>query len=133
MAKVTKAKEFMVTVSNKVGSLACLLCDLADAGINMIAMSGSGKGREGSVRFVTDNAAKTARVLKKCGLKAKKGDAVLVELPNKPGAGAKATERLADAGINLASAYVSAVGDKALLVLEVKKPAAAIRALKGRR
>ncbi len=133
MAKAVKAKEFTVGVSNKVGSLACLLCDLADAGINMIALTGTGKGREGTVRFVTDNAAKTARVLKKAGLKAKKGDVVLVELPNKPGAGAKAAERLADAGINLSAAYVSAVGDKALLVLEVKKPAAAIRALKGRR
>jgi hypothetical protein len=129
MAEVTKSREFVVAVPNRVGSLAKLLDVLAEGKINMIALSGEGKGRQGIIRFVTTDAAKTTRVLKKAGIKAKRDDVLVVTLPDKPGKGAALAEALAKAGVNIRSAYGAAAGSKALVVLNVNKTAAASRAI----
>lgn len=130
MAKVTKAKEYAVLVPNKVGSLALLLRELAEGGVNILALSGKGKGRKARIRFVPADAAKTNRVLKRVGLEADRNDVLLVELPDKPGSGARLAEALAEAGVNLDGACGVGVGGKARVVLRVADPVAAARVIR---
>jgi len=131
MAKVTKARELVVTVPNRIGSLAKLLRALADAGVNVVALCGEGKGRQGKIRFVVSDPAKAGRALAKAGIAAEKNDVLLAQLSDKPGTGAQLAENLAAAGVNIKAGYASAIGGKALLVLSVNNMPAASRAIKS--
>jgi hypothetical protein len=130
MAKVVKTKEMIVQVPHKVGALAVLLEALANSGVNLVAMCGQVKGRQGIIRLVTSDAAKAARAVKKVGFPMEKNDVLLVEADEKPGPGAVLASALAKVGVNIHLAYASSTGRSALLVLHVDKPAVAVRALK---
>lgn len=130
MAKIMKTKEMIVHVPHKVGALAVLLESLANSGINLVAMCGQVKGRQGIIRLVTSDAVKAARAIKKIGFPMEKNDVLLVEVDEKPGSGAVLASALAKSGVNIHFSYASSIGTKALLVLQVDKPAVAMRALK---
>ena len=103
------ATQLNLPLKNDIGVLARLCRDLADGGVNLLALSAPEVDREkGVVRLLVPNRDLAARALSKAGYAFEAEDVLFVELTNRPGALAKAVEKLARAGINIRYAYATA-------------------------
>jgi hypothetical protein len=98
-----------LTLENDIGVLARLCRDLAHGGVNLLAISAPEKGQEkGVVRLLVPNRELAAHVLTKAGYAFAADEVLFVELKNRPGALARAAEKLARAGIDVRYAYATA-------------------------
>ncbi len=102
------ATQLNLPLDNEIGTLARLCRDLAHGGVNLLAISAPEAGREGVVRLLVPNRELAARALTKAGYLFAVEEVLFVELKNRPGALAKAVEKLARAGINIRYAYATA-------------------------
>lgn len=103
------ATQLNLALDNDIGVLARLCRDLAHGGVNLLAISAPEKGREKEVvRLLVPNRELAAHVLTKAGYAFAAEDVLFVELTNRPGALARAVEKLARAGINVRYAYATA-------------------------
>jgi hypothetical protein len=104
-----KATQLNLPLDNEIGTLAQLCRDLAHGGVNLLALSASETGRErGTVRLLVPNGELAANALKKAGYVFSSEDVLFVELKNRPGALAKAVEKLARNRIAIRYAYATA-------------------------
>ena len=104
-----KATQLSLPLDNEIGTLARLCRDLADGGVNLLALSAPETGREkGTVRLLVPNGDLAARALTKAGYLFAVDEVLFVELKNRPGALAKAVEKLARARISIRYAYATA-------------------------
>ncbi len=129
-----RAKQLSVSLENKPGRLAHVCRCLADRKVNIIALSVVETSEQGIVRMVVDKPAKAAEMLRKCPMTVTETEVLLLELPNKVGALAQATEKLAKKRINVSYVYGSAGAGarKAPIVVATANIAAAQKALTGR-
>jgi hypothetical protein len=82
---------------------------VAQGGVNLLALSAPGTGREtGTVRLLVPNGGLTARALPKAGDVFSSEDVLFIDLKNRPGALAKAIEKLARTKISVRYAYATA-------------------------
>ena len=95
---------FIVDLKNKPGELAKVAEAIAERGIDITGFTGATCGDSGSVTLVTNDEVATRRVLTEGQWKYRPIELVTVALADKPGSLAKATRRLAQAGINVESA-----------------------------
>ena len=95
---------FLIELDNKVGEVARITEAIAAKGINISGFSGASAGGRGSVVMLAEDEAGTRGVLKEIGCSFKEVEITSVSMPNVPGSLAKATRRLADAGINIEAA-----------------------------
>jgi hypothetical protein len=103
------ATQLNLPLSSEIGVLARLCRDLAQGGVNLLALSAPETDRErGVVRLLVPNRELAERALSKAGYPFEAEDVLFVELTNRPGALAKAVEKLAKAGINIRYAYATA-------------------------
>jgi hypothetical protein len=103
------ATQLNLTLDNEVGTLARLCRDLAHGGVNLLALSAPETGRDtGLVRLLVPNRDLASRALAKAGYAFTADEVLFVELKNRPGALAKAVEKLARAGIAIRYAYATA-------------------------
>ncbi len=104
-----KATQINLPLDNEIGTLARLCRDLADGGVNVLALSAPETGREkGTIRLLVPNGDLAARALKKAGYVLSMEDVLFIEMKNRPGALAKAVEKLARAKISIKYAYATA-------------------------
>jgi hypothetical protein len=104
-----KATQLNLPLDNEIGTLARLCRDLAHEGVNLFALSAPETGREqGTVRLLVTNGEAAARALTKAGYLFASEEVLFIELKNRPGALAKAVEKLARAGIGIRYAYATA-------------------------
>lgn len=104
-----KATQLNLPLDNEIGTLARLCRDLADGGVNVLALSAPETGREkGTVRLLVPNGDLAAKALKKAGYVFAVEEVLFIELKNRPGALAKAVEKLARARISIRYAYATA-------------------------
>jgi hypothetical protein len=102
------ATQLTLTVANDKGTLAKLCRDLAEAGVNLLALSAAERADSaGSIRLLVASPDQAQKALTKAGYAFAVEDVLFVELKNRPGALAKATERLSRAGINIRYAYAT--------------------------
>ena len=102
------ATQLILSLANNTGTLAKLCRDLADAGVNLLALSTEdGIDGAGVIRLLVANPEQAERALAKTGYAFRSEEVLFVELKNRPGALAKATERLSRAGINIRYAYAT--------------------------
>lgn len=102
------ATQLTLTVANDKGTLAKLCRDLAEAGVNLLALSAAERADSaGSIRLLVASPDQAQKALTKAGYAFAAEDVLFVELKNRPGALAKATERLSRAGINIRYAYAT--------------------------
>ncbi|MHC4712851.1 MAG: ACT domain-containing protein [Planctomycetota bacterium] len=129
-----KVKQLSVSLENKPGRLAHVCRCLADRKVNIIALSVVETSEQGIVRMVVDRPAKAAEILRKAPMMVTEKEVLLVQLPNKVGALAQATEKLAKKRINIIYVYGSAGkgARKAPIVIATANIAAAQKALTGR-
>jgi hypothetical protein len=94
---------------------------IAATGVNIIALSAHGAGKDARFLIVTDDNQKAMSALKAKKFNVMEGDAVSVSLSNKVGSAKELAERLAKAGVDLNYCYGSTGnGSEALLVFATK-------------
>lgn len=103
-----KAIQLNLPLDNEIGTLARLCRDLADGGVNVLALSAPETGREGNVRLLVTNGDLATQWLRKAGYVFSVEEVLFIELKNRPGALAKAVEKLARARIGIRYAYATA-------------------------
>ena len=103
------ATQLNLPLDNEVGTLARLCRDLAHGGVNVLALSAPETGGDrGVVRLLVPNREIAERALKKAGYLFAVEQVLFLELKNRPGALAKAVEKLARARIAIRYAYATA-------------------------
>jgi hypothetical protein len=121
---------FVVELPNQPGSLAMIAEAVAERGINITAFAGATSGELGTVSFTTDDESGTRNALGEKGWVYREVPIVRASLDHRPGTLATAARRLADAGINIETVFVSGMeGGKVVVAFGVDTPEAAQRAL----
>lgn len=105
---MAKGFQLALAVDNEVGTLASLCRRLADGGVNLLALSAPEEHARGVVRLLVVNREIASRVLSKAGYRFDVEEVIFVELKNRPGALAKAVEKLARANIDVRYLYATA-------------------------
>ncbi len=112
------AKEFTVLMDDRPGTLGKTCRALADRNVNIIATHSFPIGGKRVVRFVFDNPTTAKAALDSERVPCTESEVVLVKLPHRPGAIARAASRLGDANININYLYCGAEpGTNATLVI----------------
>ena len=127
MLKVTQVT---LSLESKSGVLATVARVLADAGVNITALNAEEAAGRGKLRLLGDAPAKAIAALKAAKYRPTEQTGVTVALDSRPGALAGVAEKLAQAKINIKSAYATtAAGGPATLVLSVPNADKAVQAL----
>lgn len=124
-------KQVSIFLENKKGRLADVTKVLADAGVNMRALSLADTGDFGVLRLIVDDRARCMRALKEHGLAAQETDVVAVEIEDKPGSLHRIVEVLDRENINVEYIYtfVGKRGNSAIAVFRSDETARAVDAL----
>jgi hypothetical protein len=126
------ANQFVVELPNVPGALADLAEALAARGVDLRAIGGGGLGGSSHLIFKTSDDATTSEVLAAGGYTFHEGEALLVEVDDRPGGMARVTRVLADAGVNiLGHLFIGRWADQAQFSFVVDDPARAQAALEG--
>ncbi len=96
-----KARQFSVSLPNQPGMLAQLFGELADGGVNILAVTVLDSSDMGIVRIVVDNPDVAARVLAKESLPFSEKDVLLVKVQNKVGMLARMAATLSYKKVNI--------------------------------
>lgn len=115
-----RAKQLTVCMPNKPGMLATVCRIMADAKVNIRAISVADSKEAGVIRIVADDAKAAGKALEAQGMQVAMTSVRLIELPNKVGALAEWAERLAKRKVNIHYVYGSTppTGRKAVLVVD---------------
>ena len=100
-------KQLIITVDNRVGTLAEVSSVVASSGINLIALCAYAVDNKGVIMFVSDNNNQAKRLLKSKKYDLREEEVILISLKNKPGALQEITEKIADIGIDVTLVYGS--------------------------
>jgi hypothetical protein len=104
-----KATQMNLELENTIGTLAVLCRELADRGVNLLAISAPETNKKtGPIRLLVTNPELADHALTKAGYKFVAEQVLYLEIKNRPGALAKAIERLAQAKIEVRYAYATA-------------------------
>ncbi|MFA6321483.1 MAG: ACT domain-containing protein [Candidatus Omnitrophota bacterium] len=99
-------KELVLTVPNKMGTMANVSKILADHGINVEGVAGYSMGNEAKIMLVADDVLRASDALMKAGFKTiESKEVVVVELQNKVGAMKSLSQKLLDAKIDIRYLY----------------------------
>ena len=125
--------QFSVFLVNKPGVLAQITRRLAEAKLNITAMTLMDASEHGVLRVITTDPHKTRSALADVNLPTTETEVLMIEMPNKSGALADVCGRLALAHINISYAYVTTggPGGKARGVFKVADVKKAMKVLKS--
>ena len=128
-----RTKQFSVTLANRRGRLAKLSRSLADAKVNIIALSVLECTEVGTVRLVVDKPDAAAKALKDAGMPFNLTDVLVATLANKVGVFADVSEKLAKSGVNVNFVYGSTAKGRGQthVVIGCDKHPTAMKALHG--
>lgn len=119
MHNVKIEKELTVTTPNEPGILGRVLGTLANAGVNLKAVSAYADKDKGTFHLITSDYEKAKKCLEVIGYKVKIIDVVTVLIDDRIGAGAEIGALLGNAVIDIDYCYGSSAGlGKALLVFK---------------
>ena len=124
-------KQFSIFMVNKPGVLAQILTEFARAKINITALTVVDSAEHGVLRIVCESADKMREALNQINMQFNETEVLCVTIPNRPGAFAAVTEKLAKAHINIGYAYCTAgaKGGKTTAVIKVADVKKAIKVL----
>jgi hypothetical protein len=113
---MAKAKQIIIKVADRPGSVAEAIRALAGAKVNILSILGWNES--GTLQIVVDNPRAAKKALGAANVQFKESTAEVIELPNKPGTLLKYLEKLANKGINLQSiaAVTSKKATKAVVI-----------------
>jgi hypothetical protein len=116
-----RVRQVSVFAENRPGRLQAILTPLAEAGINIRALTIADSADFGVVRMILDDTEAGQRALREAGFTIMVGDVLAVEVPDKPGGFLRSlVEPLARAGVNVEYVYAFADNPEqhALIVLK---------------
>ena len=124
-------EQLSVFVENKPGKLVEALEILAQAGIDLRALSLADTADFGILRIIADKPLDALNALQNAGYLVRSNDVIPVSVSDKPGGLAAVLRILADAGIDVeyTYAFVAHARDKAYVILRVADNNAAVRIL----
>lgn len=124
-------RQFTVPLENKPDRLVNVCGTLAKEKLNLTAVTVANQHDRGVLRLVTDNMAKTRKVLTAINVPFLEDDVLLVPMTNRPGALANVCERLAEEHINIDYAYSSAASQngKSVGIFKTSNPARSLKLL----
>ena len=99
------AKQLIVAVDNRVGTLAEVTNVISSSEINLIAVCAQAVDNKGFIMFVSEDNKQAQKLLKRKKYDVREEEVVLVTLDNKPGALRSMSEKIANYGIDLTLLY----------------------------
>ena len=102
-----RTQQLSVTLPNRKGQLGKLTRCLADAKVNIVAVSVLECTEQGTVRLVVDKPAEAAKALRKAGMAPIQTNVLVAAMPNKIGTLAGVAAKLAAKGVSIKFAYGS--------------------------
>jgi hypothetical protein len=128
-----RTKQLSVSLPNRSGQLAKLSQVLADAKVNIVALSVAESTEAGTVRLVADKPKEAAEALKKAGMAPIQTNVLVLSVPNRVGMLAEVCQKLTKKKVNINFIYGSTGRGRgaAQLVLRCPNLAAARSALRG--
>ncbi len=125
-------QQISVFVENREGRVASVTRCLADAGVNVRAMSMADAPDFGIFRFVVDDPAAAKRALRSSGFLIDSTELVGVEVPDRPGGLADVLATLASARLNVEYMYAYQINSfgSAVILFRFEDPAEATAALR---
>jgi hypothetical protein len=128
-----RTTQLTLRLESRPGTLATLARILADAGVNITALSAPETSGRGKIRLLVNDPVRAKRALRKANYRATEEPVFTLRLRNKPGALARVTARLAKERINVRSIYATTAGrGSAVAVLTVGGNARKARRALGR-
>lgn len=126
-------KQLSVFVENKSGRLAKITSIIAQAGIDIRALSVADTTNFGILRLIVNKPDEAEKVLKEAGLTVSLTNVIAIGIPDVAGGLSKAISVLADAGITVEYmyAFLSRNDGKAYVILRVEDNDIAINILKN--
>jgi len=123
--------QFSVFMVNKPGVLAQAAQQLAQAKINVLAMTVMDSSEHGVLRLVAADVGRARAALRRLNLPTTEAEVLMVEMPNRPGALADICMRFAHAHINISYAYCTTggAGGKARAVFKLADTRKALKVL----
>lgn len=115
-----KVKQISVFLENTTGRLAEVTKTIANAGINLRAISIADTADFGILRIVVDKPDKGMKVLKGAGFTAKLTDVIGIILDDKPGGLMKVMDIFNRDGVNIEYLYSSLINEKGSVVIIFK-------------
>src|SRR5712672_1515528 len=124
-------KQLAIFLDNRPGTLARVVDALAEAKINIYAITTSDTVDHSVIRLVVSDYRKALHVFEEHGTLVVEDDVLMVEGSNKPGELAHMAHRLADAKVNIEYCYSAtpASAKSGLMILRVSNPAKALKVL----
>ncbi len=124
-------RQISIFLENKAGQLSSICHCLADAGVNIVALSLADTNDFGIVRMIVDDYEKAKDVLAKSGKAVNVREVVAVCVPDIPGGMLKVLETLEKAEVDIEYSYAFSSGflDKAVLVFRFSDNECAAKAL----
>lgn len=124
-------KQLAIFLDNRPGMLAAVAETLAEAKINIYAISTSDTIDHTVIRMVVSDYRKALHVFEERGTLVVEDDVLMIEGDNKPGSLARITRRLAAAKVNVEYAYCATPPEarKGLLILRVRDASKALKVL----
>jgi hypothetical protein len=125
------AKQLAVFLENRPGMLARVCDALAEAKINIFAISTSDTVDHSVIRMVVNDPRKAMAVFEEYGTFVVEDDVLLIEGDNKAGSLARLAHRLAEARVNIEYCYCATIPDakKGLMVMRCSNAQKALKAL----
>ena len=118
MFEARQGKEIVVTVKNRIGPLFDISKLISEKGISILAVCCVASGQAGVVRLVTDDNLRASELLNASGYVAEEENAIIAELPHKPGILKRITQTFASEEIDIRHLYAMAlVGQEKCLVV----------------
>lgn len=126
-------KQLSVFVENKDGRLAEITTIIANAGIDIRALSIADTTDFGILRLVVDKPYEAEAALKNVGLTVSLTDVIAIGIPDRPGGFAETISAVADkdVGVEYMYAFISREHDRAYLIMRVADNEKALSALKA--
>jgi hypothetical protein len=128
-----KIHQLSVFVENKPGRLRAPCEALAAGGVNIVTLSLADTQHYGILRLIVRRWELAKQLLEAAGFAVKVTEVLAVEVPDRPGGLAQVLAALEQAAINVEYmyAFTEKLGDRAVLVLRLEDPDAALAALAG--
>lgn len=127
--------QFSVFLGNKPDTLGRICRELAQAKINIIALTMMDASEHGVLRIVARNPERTKKVIEGMNLSMTETTVLAVTMSNRPGMVAEVCEKLSANRVPIAYLYstTGAAGGKAIGIFKVQNMAKAIKVLKSKR
>lgn len=128
-----KITQLSVFVENAPGHILAPCRALADAGVNIRALSLADAQTFGILRMIVSDWRKAAKILEEAGFSVKATEVLAVEVPDCPGGLSQVLGALQDSSVNIEYMYAFPFGrgEKATLIFRFDNPDAAIATLQS--